>query len=86
MNIVEGKSRNFERVNINGHLVPIDRSRKHHVWNTYWNDAIQGIPAVYEYLSELLELKCAPEVVVCRYTLWLLSYIEKRQGDNYQLV
>ncbi|EFO87188.1 hypothetical protein CRE_27795 [Caenorhabditis remanei] len=79
-------SKTAESVNINGHRVSMDRSRKHHVSTTYWNDDIQGIPTVYEYLLELSEFKCAPEVVVCRYTLWLLSYIEKRQGDNYQLV
>ncbi|KAF1759361.1 hypothetical protein GCK72_015828 [Caenorhabditis remanei] len=79
-------SKTAESVNINGHRVSMDRSRKHHVSTTYWNDDIQGIPTVYEYLLELLEFKCAPEVVVSRKTLWLLSYIEKRQGDNYHLV
>ncbi|KAF1759362.1 hypothetical protein GCK72_015829 [Caenorhabditis remanei] len=72
-------------MNINGNLVPINRTRREEDWNTYWNDEIQGIPAVYEHLSELLEYKCAPEVVVSRKTLWLLSYIEKRHGDNYEL-
>ncbi|KAF1759369.1 hypothetical protein GCK72_015836 [Caenorhabditis remanei] len=80
------KSKTAKSVNINGRLVPIDRAKEEGDWNTYWNDEIQGIPTVYEYLSELLEYKCAPEVVVSRNTLWLLSYIEKRQGDNYHLV
>ncbi|EFO87185.1 hypothetical protein CRE_27816 [Caenorhabditis remanei] len=80
------KYKTAESVNINGHLVPIDRAREEEHWNTYWNDEIQGIPAVYEHLSELLEFKGPPEVTVNRNTLWLLSYIEKRQGDNYHLV
>ncbi|EFO87196.1 hypothetical protein CRE_27792 [Caenorhabditis remanei] len=80
------KYKTAKSVNINGHLVSIDRAREEENWDTYWNDEIQGIPAVYEHLSELLEFKGPPEVLVNRNTLWLLSYIEKRQGDNYHLV
>ncbi|EFO92440.1 hypothetical protein CRE_11070 [Caenorhabditis remanei] len=52
--VVAGTSETAEWVKIDGHLVPIDRSRKHHGWNTYWDDKVKGMQSIMEYLSDLL--------------------------------
>ncbi|EFO89400.1 hypothetical protein CRE_20524 [Caenorhabditis remanei] len=83
--VVERKFRNLERVNINGHLVPIHRSRKHNGWETYWDDEVKGIQSVIEYLSDLFGIKKVARVTVTLYSFKLLNVIKERQGNDYEL-
>ncbi|EFO90884.1 hypothetical protein CRE_19440 [Caenorhabditis remanei] len=83
--VLEGKSRNIERVNINSHLVPIYRSRKHYGWKTYWNDRVKGLQSVMEYLSDLFGIKKVTSVTVSPDTMRLLDIIKERQGNDYEL-
>ncbi|EFO87204.1 hypothetical protein CRE_27791 [Caenorhabditis remanei] len=79
-------SRNLERVNINGHLVPIDRSRKHHRgWETYWDDKLEGLQSVMEYLLDIFGIKKVTTIIVSPDTMRLLDVLKERQGNNYEL-
>ncbi|EFO87210.1 hypothetical protein CRE_27810 [Caenorhabditis remanei] len=84
--VSEGRYRNLESVNINGHLVPIDRSRKHGGWETYWKDRVKGLHSVMEYLSDLFGIKKVTTVTVTPGTLKLLDIIKERQGNDYELI
>ncbi|EFO87212.1 hypothetical protein CRE_27813 [Caenorhabditis remanei] len=83
--VLEGKSRNLERVNINGHLVPIDRSRKQCGWKTYWNDRVKGLQSIMEYLSDLFGIKKVTSILVTPDTMRLLDVLKERQGNDYEL-
>ncbi|EFP03351.1 hypothetical protein CRE_13786 [Caenorhabditis remanei] len=84
--VVEGTSGNLEQVNVNGHLVPIYRAGEELDWKTYWDDKEEGIHSVVEYLSDLFGVKKTIKVTLNHYSeVWLLSYIEKRQGNDYEL-
>ncbi|EFO87193.1 hypothetical protein CRE_27790 [Caenorhabditis remanei] len=81
------KSGNLERVNISDHLVPIDRSRKHHhVWETYWDDKMKGLQSVMEYLSDLFEIKKVTTIFVSTDTMKFLNVLKERQGNDYELI
>ncbi|KAF1759725.1 hypothetical protein GCK72_016192 [Caenorhabditis remanei] len=82
--VVDGKYRHLESVNINGHLVPINRSRKQG-WETYWDDKMEGMQSVMEYLSDLLGIKNVTTITVTPDTLKLLDVIKERQGNDYEL-
>ncbi|EFO89387.1 hypothetical protein CRE_20503 [Caenorhabditis remanei] len=79
------KSGNLERVNISGHLVPIDRSRKHRVWETYWDDKVEGFKSVMEYLLDLFGLKKVTTIIVSPDTMRFLNVLKERQGNDYEL-
>ncbi|EFO87199.1 hypothetical protein CRE_27789 [Caenorhabditis remanei] len=80
------KSGNLERVNINGHLVPIDRSRKHHhVCETYWDDKMKGLQSVMEYILDLFGIKKVTTIIVSPDTMRLLDVLKERQGNDYEL-
>ncbi|KAF1764451.1 hypothetical protein GCK72_004399 [Caenorhabditis remanei] len=79
------KSRNLERVKINGHVVPIDRSRKHCGWETYWDDKVEGLQSVMEYISDLFGIKNVTTITVSPDTMRLLDVLKERQGNDYEL-
>ncbi|EFO87201.1 hypothetical protein CRE_27814 [Caenorhabditis remanei] len=80
------KSGNLERVNINGHLVPIDRSRKHHRgWETYWDDKVEGLQSLMEYISDLFGIKNETKITVSPDTMRLLDVLKERQRNDYEL-
>ncbi|EFO89374.1 hypothetical protein CRE_20523 [Caenorhabditis remanei] len=84
--VLEGKSRNIERVNINSHLVPIYRSRKHLGWKTYWNDRVKGLQSIMEYILDLFGIKNVTTIIVTPDTMRLLDVLKERQGNDYELV
>ncbi|EFO97123.1 hypothetical protein CRE_15159 [Caenorhabditis remanei] len=84
--VVAGTSETAERVKIDGHLVPIDRSRKHHGWNTYWDDKVKGMQSIMEYLSDLFGIKNVTTIIVTRGTMRLLDILKERQENDYELV
>ncbi|EFO87184.1 hypothetical protein CRE_27811 [Caenorhabditis remanei] len=78
--------RNLEQLNINGHLVPIDRSRKHdHVWETYWDDKVEGLHSVMEYISDLFGIKIVTKITVSLGTMRLLDVLKERQRNVFEL-
>ncbi|KAF1759363.1 hypothetical protein GCK72_015830 [Caenorhabditis remanei] len=79
------KSGNLERVNINGHLVPIDRSRNQCDWETYWDDEMEGLQSVMEYLLDLFGIKKVTTILVTPNTMRLLNVLKERQGNDYEL-
>ena len=87
MSRLEENSRNIEQVNINGHLLPINRSRKHdHVWETYWDDKVEGLHSVTEYISDLFGIKNVAKITVSPDTMRLLDVLKERQGNVFELV
>ncbi|EFO87211.1 hypothetical protein CRE_27785 [Caenorhabditis remanei] len=83
--VIEGTCETAEQVNINGHQVPIDRSIDKWDWMTYWDDKEEGIHSVVEYLSDLYGVKKINKITMNHSEVWLLSYIEKRQENDYEL-
>ncbi|KAF1759368.1 hypothetical protein GCK72_015835 [Caenorhabditis remanei] len=80
------KSGTLERMNINGHLVPIERSRKHHhVWETYWDDKVEGLYSVMEYISDLFGIKNVTKITVSLDTMRLLDVLKERQRNVFEL-
>ncbi|KAF1759261.1 hypothetical protein GCK72_015725 [Caenorhabditis remanei] len=71
--MAEAISDSEEIVEIRGHRVPIGYDHQLKIWVTYWDDPIQGMKTVVEFLSDAL--KCPPvRIRFERKSMWTIDW------------